>query len=499
MPAIGYSGDIRLAVVLQFKGDRVANPLSSAASYRDFRYIIANESLDRFDIKAVLGGHEYGLRRRASSGARFFDSALNCYTTSPFSGAILDTLVNDASTSWRITFRFTYRTFFDQLLAHIGLTDATENNLADPADSAAILGTFTRSGGSQVRIRYDSATEEVRDLPVELKDVQVTPRGIGNPPAVKLVFELDFLTGINEAKRTAMRRLLAMDHSKLARYGRFVSSPPVFVTTWDNNVRNWLINHTDIDRGRRFLQSLVDGHKARTAADLSTHLRNAIDAKLVTANHWGERREDIRTERHQRFLSDLFGTLHQQTWLSSPVHFQREISDELGFDIEDDAAMALQFGTGHCGEHAQVSFTILKKIAQTPGSHVSNVVQTGNANIDHAFVVYQLDVTTVVITTIASPRNTARNVGDDIRVWNLRDAISRNAPRDGFVMDPYLDVTVMRPRASQLLAALNNGRRRASGKDTDWLWFGREHPDSFVEDDIRGEPVAVRRARVPNV
>ena len=228
-------------------------------------------------------------------------------------------------------------------------------------------------------------------------------------------------------------------------------------------------------------------------------MRNAIDGKLVTANHWGERREDLRTERHQRYLSDLFGTLHQQAWLSSPVFFQRRIARVLSYSVDDKAAMALQFGTGHCGEHASVSFAILRKIANAPGSHVNFVVQTGNANIDHAFVVYQLNVATVVKTTIMNPHNSSGSVGDEIDVWNLRDAIAANAPREGFVMDPYLDPSVMRARASDLLAALHNSRRRASGKDTDWLWFGREHPNSFVLDDIRGEPASTRRARVENV
>jgi|GEM_PF-4675727 len=66
-------------------------------------------------------------------------------------------------------------------------------------------------------------------------------------------------------------------------------------------------------------------------------------------------------------------------------------------------------------------------------------------------------------------------------------------------MDPYLDPSVMRPTAAELLTALNNARRRGQNKDTDFLWFGGAHPSSFHIEDIREQSAAVRRARVRHV
>ena len=83
---------------------------------------------------------------------------------------------------------------------------------------------------------------------------------------------------------------------------------------------------------------IFNRHKGKSAAALAKDLRDDIDLHVVTANHWGQAREDLKTERHQRLLSDLFGTLHQSTWPSSPVSMLRDISNTFGFSLEQSAA-----------------------------------------------------------------------------------------------------------------------------------------------------------------
>ena len=68
-------------------------------------------------------------------------------------------------------------------------------------------------------------------------------------------------------------------------------------------------------------------------------------------------------------------------------------------------------------------------------------------------------------------------------------------------MDPYLDRTVMKPTAKELLAALNRPDRKQMGKDTDFLAFDEEFPPvtGFVLSDLSGETVQVRKSQVKNV
>jgi hypothetical protein len=328
----------------------------------------------------------------------------------------------------------------------------------------------------------------------------VKPGAAGKPPAVKLLFELDFLSALDATRKEIMRKLIAMDWSKLARFGSGKAPIPDSVKAWFANVNVWLANHTDVSRGEKIRQDILKRHLGKTPKQLSVDLRDDIDLHIVTANHWGESREDPKRERYQWKLSDLFGTIHQTAWLASPVCHIRNFRDRLSLTDDKLAALILQYGTGHCGEHATVSFSLMKEIIDSPGSKVSFAILTGNANIDHAFVVYDLDVVEVFKTITTNPNNTRTGgAGHDISVWNLKDTIAKNAPRDGYVMDPYLDQKVMKATAKELLTALNNKNRVASRKDTDFLAFDGEHPSSYSETDLTGETENERKKLVRNV
>jgi hypothetical protein len=352
-----------------------------------------------------------------------------------------------------------------------------------------------------VKITFKSVAKTVTSLACKLDSFDVKPGAKGKPPAVKLVFSLDFLTGIDAARREIMRKLIAMDWSKLARFGKPTGKAMVDpVKSWYVNVLAWLLNHVDLARGEKIRQAILGRQKGKSAKDLSVDLRDDIDKHIITSNHWGESREDPVRETYQWKLSDLFGTIHQTAWFGSPVSFVRQIGDMLKFGDKDNAALILQFGTGHCGEHSTVSFSLLRDIIDAPGSKVSDAVQTGNANIDHAFVVYELEVDQV-FRTLTTNKNNSRTsgAGKSITVWNLKDAIAKNSARTGYVMDPYLDQKVMKATAKELLAALHGKSRVKSGKDTDFLAFQDEYPVAPTTTDLTGKSEAERKKLVPNV
>jgi hypothetical protein len=509
MDVTNYKGPLPVAVVLHWKGESLAGPISTTKASFDF--ILANESLTAFSLTFNVGGSTIKLGRLASKTKRYFSDTLNTFTTAPIVGTELDKLLAAVASKPKgtISLTFSYYKFFDVLLEQMTRTDADLHNLANPNDSKAILDTFTHSNaGGKVRITYKADTQEIKALPCTFVDREVLPGATGKPPSVKLVIDLDFMTGLDAARRAAMRKLVAMDLSKLARYGepkKYATVP--YIKVWYDNVYAYLSNQTKLARGEMFRQAITNRHKLKAADVIAKDLRDDIDLHVITANHWGELRESMKTERHQRLISDLFGTLHQSAYLASPVAFIRRLRREYSLTYAQWAALTLQYGAGHCGEHSLCSYTILADIIAAPGAKILHAVRTGNANIDHAFVVYNLKVDKVILTKTTATNNTKERLDDGrvappgwkIRVWDLRKAIASNAPQVGYVMDPYLDATIMKPTAKQLLDALNSPKRKKDHKDTDFLAFSDATPVSHTEDDITGKSEAERRILVKNV
>lgn len=501
MAILGFTGKLPVAIGLTWKGDRLSNLMTASAAGAS--YPIANESLTELKVTGLFGGTTRILERKATSANRMYDDTLNLFVTEPIASTVVEEfLALPKGAKLFLEANFTFNTFFDVLLEQMTRSDADLHNLANPNDPKPILDTFVHSAsGGNISITYKSATRKATALQGTLADSEVKPPPKGSKiPAVKLMVEVDFGTTPTPVQKELMRKLIAMDWSKLARFGK-PDSPRKDVQIWQKNILVYLATHTDMSRGERLRQAIIARHKGKSPLQLATDLRDDLDLHLVTANHWGQAREDMKTERHQRLLSDLLGTLHQKTWLSSPVAMARRLRDVfLAGDIDKIAALALQYGTGHCGEHATCSFSVLRSIMGLPGNQVKAVVLSGNANVDHAFVVYNLAVDKSVLATATSPNNTRVKVGVDISVFNLKDAIAKNPPGVGFVMDPYLDKTVMKPTAVELLASLNSAKRKKDNKDTDFLAFDEFHPppDPPV-DDIRAKTVAERKLLVKNV
>lgn len=501
MAILGFTGKLPVAIGLAWKGDIIPTTMSSSLAGE--RYPIANESMTGLKVTALLGGITRVLERNATAKQRLYDDKLNLFVSEPVSSTLVeDFLALPKGAKLFLELAFSFNTFFDAMLEQMTRADADLHNLANPNDSKAILATFTHSdAGGNVSITYNSATQTAKGLEGTLVDTEVKPPPAGSKiPAVKIIIEVDFGSAPTAVQKELMRKLVAMDWSKLARFGR-PDSTRKDVKIWTANVITYLVNHTDMGRGERLRQAIIGRHQGKSPQQLSIDLRDDLDLHLITANHWGQAREDMKTERHQRLLSDLFGTLHQKSWLSSPVFMARTLSKNfLANDTDKTAALALQYGTGHCGEHAICSFSVLRSIIDLPGNQVKAAIFSGNANIDHAFVVYNLTLGRTISTKATSAANSRVKVGDTIDIFNLADAIAKNAPRIGFVMDPYLDKTVMKPTAVELLAALNSDKRKAAGKNTDFLAFGGIHPPPPPPvDDLTAKTDAERKGLVKNV
>jgi hypothetical protein len=93
------------------------------------------------------------------------------------------------------------------------------------------------------------------------------------------------------------------------------------------------------------------------------------------------------------------------------------------------------------------------------------------------------------------------NAGEGIRVFNLRDALAKDPAREVFVLDPYLDTSMVSRTADRLLRSLNSMKKRRRGKDTDYLMFQLQFPvpAEVTMEDIRHRSIAERMTRVRNV
>jgi hypothetical protein len=203
-------------------------------------------------------------------------------------------------------------------------------------------------------------------------------------------------------------------------------------------------------------------------------VRDAVDARIITANHWGDVREDWNTERYERKLSDVFGGIEKSKWWASPVRFIRGFADGLTFSLEERVAMILQFGTGHCGEHAATSFSVMKALMDAGNAKFEAVVWSGNTNVDHAFVVGGIRVRDALRIT-RTIKVGGEEPGVSITIFNLRDTLLQNPGKSGFVLDPYLAPSVQAKTCTDLLASLNAKRRKK--KKTDFLRIENQYPE----------------------
>ncbi len=500
---LDYAGPLSVAIAFQWRSDTIANALATKARPSHAHHILANEAVFDFRITGTAGDQRRYLRHQATPQAPLYDRERNVYMTTPVSGSELQRLLDPTSSAtFTVDLSFTLSSFFDLLLAQMTRTDRELRNIARPDDTDAILSTFEHQlRDGRVDILYHSETHHISAMPCRLVGVGVTPQARPHPPAVALVFELDFQTGDGAAGREAMRKLIAMDWSGMARHGDRYAPLPAHVRVWRDNVLLYLANQTDMKRAERFRTSIAARHARKSPRRLATDLAEDIDAHVITANDWGETREDMTREFYQAMLCDLFATLHRTGSSASPIRLARQLVKSYGLGIDDQAALTLQYGTGYCLEHSRSSFSILRTMMSMPGNQLDSIVLCGNANIDHAFVVSNLKVAHVIVTTATNTANRRVGLGKDIKVFNLREALASSPANRVFVVDPYLERSMVPATGERLLRSLHSEKKQRIGKDTDFLMFELQYPEApdFTFEDIRHRPAAERMALVRNV
>ncbi len=514
MGLVNYKGNLPVAIILVWRSDKVPNPLKDTSK---FLYAVANEQVGEFTVRGQ--GGSVVITRKPRTSTPLFDPKLMTYATDPVSGEALDRFLALPSPSGTIELTFSHFALFEKYLEQASRSDSDLHNLANPTDADSILSTLTEkplektgSGDERFQVTCKQTTVHVPALPFKLVDKRIGPGIGGGPPSVTLKLEIDFLTGLDDRRRKVMRSLIAMDWTSLA-LSKLMDETKADLKAriWWTNVLTYLGSHLDTVRAERFVQSIFSRHKMKAANALARDLRADIDLHLITANAWLAPREDPELEKVQNRLSTVFGALFASSRMGSPVHHLRALQKELRPSMRTSAGLFLLCGVGHCGEHARVSFEILKSIIDSPGSSVRCVVRTGNANVDHAFVVYNLRITTVLSTRAVSPKNTSQFKGSPINLWDLRKAIEGDPTAIGYVMDPYLAPrrlpAFQKPAkhgvgdfpqdefrsftANELLKGLNSPERRRKNKDTDFLVF-EEHYPAF-------DGLVVEVASVPNI
>lgn len=498
---LGYNGSIQPAIWFSYSSVVGANLPPNADEW--FNYVLANESAYEITLVAKTAAGDFKIGRKATSANRFFSDSLNTYTLSGIPAATLEAILDeqDAGTlKLFVTIKTWYKAFFLELIKYMTRQGSDTFNVANPEDPAPVEASFRYAlSGSTATVTHTDKQHEIKDIPAVLDSYTVDPpTSPGRAPQVKLRVYLQLFEALSEDDcRAASEILLAADYSKIYKWGADRSTNwcqgagnyrrsysnaaaqgiEICLQVWEKNVANYLWNNTDLDRGERIFNEIVDAAEAEIAKpqlEVVQLVRDAIDARIVTANHWADRREDWVTERYQKKLSDLFGAIHQSKWRASPVSFLREFRRE-NLTPEEGAFLTMQYGVGHCGEHARVSYNVIKELMfRGHDAKFECVIHTGNANIDHAFVVGGIRVVKIIHTKYTKSTSPGA-IGEDVDVWDLRAALAAAPGVDGFVLDPYLAPSAQARTAVNLLASLNAARRGA--RITDFLSFVEQHPE----------------------
>jgi hypothetical protein len=521
MSVINFNGVISPTFFTSFATGKVNGAHPSADD--TYEYYLANEAVFEFTLEVPTATGVVVITRHATAADPLYDKARPCYICDPTPSAALEKLADAVKGNTLVpatlkSVKVWVKPFFLEILRLMTRTEPDTFTLARPdaASKAAVEKSFNHEFKGDVGIVSHPAdvVKEIKEIPCDLSGVTVfPPSGPGLPPRVALSVIMRIKERLSVHDRDEVARIfIAADYSKIYKHAKttgraiwFMDVPPtgieIELRQWERNVAHYLWNHTSLQRGDAIFKEIVAAGVAAAAAGKSTLeivkiVRDEIDARLITANHWGQRREDRLTETYQRKLSDVFGAIHQkQFFMASPVAWLRNLASKrpqenllglapgVGLQNGQRVLISLQWGVGHCQEHASVSFEVLAAIMNA--GHLAkfgNIILSGNANIDHTFVVGGLK-SPVLFQTRRSKEFFREARADDINVFDLRDALIASGA-DGFVCDPYLAPSEIPPTCKGLLAKLNDKEHAArliadktiADLRTDFLLHANEHP-----------------------
>lgn len=216
-------------------------------------------------------------------------------------------------------------------------------------------------------------------------------------------------------------------------------------------------------------------HAAGSQLEIVRAVRDTIDRVMITANVWDAAREDPHDETLQFRLADLIGAFNHAGGFTSPVGYIRELQEDGYFSDEEWLHAAAQIGVGHCGEHAAMAFYVLKGLMSANpriGQTLGTIILSGQANVDHSFVVGGFRPRRVVQTTVQWAGNKAFELNEHVVLLNLAEQLPGNT--EGFVCDPYLAPTAISPTAQGLAQHLQ--RLRNHQTRTEFVTFNGIYP-----------------------
>lgn len=486
---ITYAGSVSPAIWLSFKG--VPPPAGAHAAADDtWLYHVANECVTDWTINANLGSSVVTLQRSVGPGQRRFSDQLNTFLNNPVQTSVLNQIIdahNAGTLTLHITLKIWYQKFFEKLLSWMTRTEPDTQNIANTSTPDDILQTIKTAPAANGHLKITHLPEEktLVDIPCMLSGVDekaaTTP---GSAPTIKFYIYMKIREELTGNKQVdTIRYFISADYSKIYKFGKdtnpwynnqtTVTGIEISLKIWESNLHNFIINNTDLVRGRRLHDQIISTCNSKFTTPFSQNnvimtVRDEIDKYLVTANAWHQPRENASTEKLQFTLSEVFAQICQTRWRASPVFVIRSteyiLQKSRGTSVatitsSDQINLIMQFGAGHCGEHGDVSFSILANIMNNNPSIQSllvSIIQSGYVNRDHAFLVGGFIPAEIFHVKTYMANNSAYALNDEFYAVDLEKALTDAGGVDGFVCDPYLESTIIGQTSKALLQQLKN-------------------------------------------
>ena len=407
---------------------------------------LAKNNRDEFPVVTVQKTEDSTLAYELKCGPGCYDGNTGTYTVADYRGSKLNSFFADFqakadSFTPTITLRVTYAEFFHRMISWHSAQDADpykNRNLACPGDeqSSDLLTSIGLDEGDAPdadfkKVKHSFRSRLLKDLPVKLLS------GEEKDDAALLAWVID-MTGEDPALQLEVAlAFLAADYTQMLFAGKNDKDYGV----WNANLEMFVRNFASLTRGKALFDRIVascqgfyDGGAKKQSA-LVPQVKKELRTWIVPANYWDQARRKKDERPYQYTLQEVMGRIHQKHWHASIVKVMRNLEEKDDLSRLDMIYLVLQIGLGHCAEHSQLSFCVLKALMEGDDGiekKIGTVIMSGWVDVDHAFVVggYR-------------PRRLLRvkPKGEEEKIaWNIKTdvAVKTGTNTKGFSCDPYL-------------------------------------------------------------
>ncbi|MFO7566896.1 MAG: hypothetical protein R6X02_29905 [Enhygromyxa sp.] len=545
-----HSGDVMVEVVIRWEEPRVpgslyveANEVTKGEPKKKrikppfchlltdtVRYVVVkppNQPVPTHKVRLTqqLGGSDHPNQKW-----RLFNPERGTYRLGPINTTDMEALLVMKTVDVEI--RLDARRIFDAILK-IWAKSSTASNLANRKDDDWVLETIIAKkdlGSKKKSVDFSPVVEsllfsasaeivECVDQGSQPTDQEKKPAGEednwywkGSSPAIRMILT------IKNPSAKFVRKAAAANWSWLStcevKEGTNAGKLPRGMVEAFLNVQKHIAAALDMRGAEKIFDAIVARNQSEpNARQLVIKTRADIDRHVIVANHWGDARESISSsdpvERYQSRMSDFFGSLYEDHTLASPVNLVRGLFEAtqdrgaaFGINLPSRPGLfekvPLLVGVGHCGEHAILGFDLLCAIAKGGGKKViKHVIQSGNANIDHAFVLVNIEVPVVFKTWVLNENSKQSRHRAPILVLNLKDALADPDNAGGLVFDAYLQLDRFDANPAKLLHSLQN--KKNAGMNTVYVTATRFFPNQPDIGDMTWMSESELRKQFPNI